>query len=298
MSTQPTRDALGAALPLLACPHCAGPLSRSDSGADSGPVRCAAGHTFDVARQGYLSLLTGSGTRGLRADDADMVGCRERVQGAGVFDTVTSALVESLQAARRGSAPGPGALLDLGGGPGHYAAACLEALPARDVPVGIGIDLSRYASRRAARVHARLAAIVADAWGTLPLATGVARIALCVFAPRNPDELARVLAPGGVLAIVTPRRGHLAGLTVAGEAVAIAPDKSERLAAQLTGWRAVTSRIVDEPLSVTGEQAADLLLMGPSAWHVDRAAQRRRLAARESVHTRLAVDVTVVTPDG
>lgn len=283
----PITAALEAALPLLACPHCAGTLR-----GEGDRVRCGAGHTFDAARQGYLSLLTGAGTRGLHADDADMVACRERVQGAGLFEPVTRALGVALAQARAG----PGALVDLGGGTGYYAAACLDTLPPERTPLGIGVDLSRYAARRAAQAHPRLASVVADAWRALPLRDGVAGIALCVFAPRNPEELARVLAPAGVLAIVTPREGHLSGLGDDAAAVRIAPDKSQRLAAQLAGWHRVASRVVDEPLVVPGSSAADLLLMGPSAWHVDRAQQRERLTARESVTTRLAVDVTVVAP--
>ncbi len=39
-------------LSLLRCPHCGGALERAGDA-----VRCADGHSFDLARQGYLSLL-------------------------------------------------------------------------------------------------------------------------------------------------------------------------------------------------------------------------------------------------
>lgn len=345
MSASP---ALQAVLPLLTCPHCAGPLRRDD-----GPVRCPSGHSFDVAKQGYLNLLTGAGTRGLRADDAEMVAARDRVQSAGVFASVANALVAAL----REFEPPPGALVDLGGGTGYYAAACLAAgpapagadptTPATPEPgtsepasggdgtgagdsgigtgvgrlgtgaggsasggdgtgaagsgigaerLGIGLDLSRHAARRAARAHPRLASVVADAWSGLPLGDGVAGIALCVFAPRNPAELARILTPRGVLAVVTPRAGHLAGIADLAGAVRVDPGKSDRLAAQLQGWRLRSTRPVEEVISVSGETAADLLLMGPAAWHVDRAATRSHLSAGGDVDTRLAVDITLATP--
>ena len=41
-------------LPYLCCPHC-GPAWPSPVAA----VRCASGHAFDVARQGYVNLLPG-----------------------------------------------------------------------------------------------------------------------------------------------------------------------------------------------------------------------------------------------
>lgn len=62
-------------LPLLRCPVCAAALHRA------GPaVRCPAGHSFDVARSGYVSLLPGgAGT----ADTAQMVAARDRFLSAG-----------------------------------------------------------------------------------------------------------------------------------------------------------------------------------------------------------------------
>lgn len=334
----PLRPALADALGVLACPHCGSSLQAGDEGGrSSSPVRCERGHAFDAARQGYLSLLTGGGAHGLHADDADMVASRERVQAGGVLAPVAAALVDALRAA----APAPGALVDVGGGTGYYAAACLDGLDRHDgldghdrrdrneghgghdrddrddghdrhggemtagvrlsahdsVRLGVVLDLSRYAARRAARAHPRLAAVVADAWGALPLRDGAAGVVLCVFAPRNSAEFARILAPGGVLAVVTPRAGHLSGLADVEGGLRVDPDKSDRLAAQLAGWTRLTTHHVDTRVTVDGPAAADLLLMGPAAWHVDGTALRRRLAEQRPVETRLAVDVTLATPD-
>lgn len=276
-------------------------------------MRCTSGHAYDVARQGYVSLLTGAGTRGLTADDADMVAARERVQGAGLFAPVAAALSEALSEhldeafAQVGTG---GALIDVGGGTGYYAAACLGAPTPPDagesahnsVRLGVSLDLSRYAARRAARAHPRLASVVADAWAGLPVRDEAAAAVLCVFAPRNAAEFARVLSPGGVLAVVTPAPGHLGAVTdlVDGDRgrVRIDPDKSDRLAAQLRGWRIRSTRRVEATMRVDGAAAADLLLMGPAAWHVDRAATRARLAEGPGLDVGLAVDLTVASPDG
>lgn len=45
---------LDAVTDLLACPQCERGLDLDD-----GVLLCEAGHSFDVARQGYVSLLTG-----------------------------------------------------------------------------------------------------------------------------------------------------------------------------------------------------------------------------------------------
>ncbi len=103
-------DALAAALPLLSCPACAA-RDGGDALSAVGPgsVGCAAGHRFDVARQGYLSLL------GPRAR-TDTGGHRRHGRGARRSSSgrVTSARSPTRSARR--SSPHP--VLELGAGPG------------------------------------------------------------------------------------------------------------------------------------------------------------------------------------
>jgi len=231
-------------------------------------VRCATGHAYDVARQGYLSLLAGA--RPPAGDDAAMVAARERVLGAGWFAPLTQALA-------RAAAPGarPGAVVDVGGGTGHHLGGVLEPAPGRD---GIVLDVSRYALRRAARVHPRVAAVGADVWGPLPLGDAVAASVLCVFAPRNGAELARVLAPGGVLVVATPAPEHLGALVEALDLLRVDPRKDERLAEQLAGGFVLQARErVDWTMALGRDDALALAAMGPSAFHGSSTAWADRL---------------------
>lgn len=77
---------LDEAVRFLICPHCGEALEAADR-----TLRCPAGHAYDVARQGYVSLLP-AGTRGLVGDTAAMVRARERVLDAGHFAPVADAL--------------------------------------------------------------------------------------------------------------------------------------------------------------------------------------------------------------
>jgi 23S rRNA (guanine745-N1)-methyltransferase len=261
-------EALRSALPLLRCPRCGSALR------EDGAVRCDQGHAFDVARQGYLSLLAGA--RPPAGDDAAMVAARERVLGAGWFAPLTAALA-------RAAAPGArrGALVDLGGGTGHHLAGVLDAAPDR---LGLVLDVSRYALRRAARAHPRAAAVGADTWGALPLGDGVAASALCVFAPRNGAELARVLAPGGVLVVATPAPEHLAALVEALDLLRVDPRKDERLAEQLAGgFELIARERVEWTLELERDEAAALAAMGPSAFHADVVARAAQLPATLTV---------------
>jgi 23S rRNA (guanine745-N1)-methyltransferase len=255
-----------AALEYLRCPHCGANLTLQCAA-----LVCAAGHAFDVARQGYVHLAPG---RALAGDTAAMVEAREAFLAAGHFATVTAAVVRAVTEVM--AAAGAGCVLDVGAGTGHHLAAVLEAAPGR---VGIALDSSTAALRRAARAHARIAAIACDAWGPLPLVDGAAAVALSVFAPRGGAELARVVAPGGALVVVTPTQAHLAELVAALGLVSVDPRKEERLARALgEAFAPVDARVHETVLALGHEDVRRLVAMGPSAHHTDRETVRRRVA--------------------
>ncbi|MDN5570604.1 MAG: methyltransferase domain-containing protein [Propionibacteriaceae bacterium] len=241
---------LDAARGLLACPTCGQGLD-----ADARPVRCRAGHSFDVAKQGYLNLL--GAPPPAHADTSAMLDARARVLASGAFDAV-DALV-----ARR--ARGVRTVLDAGGGTGHHLARLLDAVPTAR---GVTLDVSVAAARRAARAHERAASIVADTWGTLPLLPGRFDLVTCLFAPRNMAEFARVLGDGGLLLVVTPDADHLASVRQRYGLLGIEPDKDDRLLRTASGlFEPVGRQSVRTPLAASAELVGDLIAMGPNAFH-------------------------------
>ena len=264
-------SALSAALPMLRCPYCRAPLTE-----DGATVRCTAGHAFDLARQGYLNLLSG-GSRAGTADTVEMVAARAAFLAAGHYRL----LAEALARAARG-----GPLLDVGGGTGWYATRLLDAAPGT---VGVTLDLSVPASRRAARAHPRLAAVVADAWQPWPVADAAFDTVLSVFAPRAPAETLRVLSHGGVLVVATPTPRHLAELVRDLGLVTVDPDKPERLAAQLSAFSAVGTELVEHELQLSVDGVAAVVGMGPSAHHATQPATGPRRVT-------LSVQVTTYAP--
>ena len=252
---------LADAVDLLRCPVCGGALTAGD-----GVLRCGQGHSFDVAKQGYVNLVPGNG------DSAEMVEAREAFLGAGHFRRLTGALVEEALGVEVG-----GAVVDVGAGTGHHLAYVLAAPPER---LGLALDTSTAALRRAARIHPRVAAIGADAWKPLPVRDEVAALVLSVFAPRNADELSRVLAPGGALIAITPTTRHLAELVGPLGLLSVPDEKEDRLDAQLAdGFELAGRRAVDHSMFLTRDEMAQLVRMGPSAWHVDEESVAERLAA-------------------
>ena len=244
-------------LHLLACSHCGEPLSRRE-----GSVACANGHSFDVARSGYLSLLPGDARLG-SADTAAMVAAREAFLGAGHYEPLAEALGEE---AERAGLPGTGCVIDVGAGTGWYLARVLERLPGRH---GLALDLSKNALRRAARAHPRIAAVACDVWRPLPVRDSTAALTLSVFAPRNGPEIARVLRPDGVLIVVTPTERHLAELVEELGLLTVDERKQERLAATLDAHLDHERRYEREwSLELTANDVVNAVAMGPSARHV------------------------------
>ncbi|MET7299042.1 putative RNA methyltransferase [Embleya sp. NPDC005575] len=274
---------LGDVVETLACPHCG-----ADLAGDAGGLRCAAGHTFDIARQGYVNLLTGAGSVGT-ADTAAMVAARVDFLGAGHYDPIGDALT----AACAGSVPGT--LVDVGAGTGHHLARVLDALPNR---YGLALDISKYALRRAARAHPRMGAAVCDAWRPLPVRTGAAARVLNVFAPRNPAELHRILAAEGTLVVAAPNAGHLAELVPALDLLQVDPDKQLRIDAKLAPWFTVRAReSVTFTMALDHTAIAGVVAMGPSAWHTDPERLRSAIAVlADPLAVTASVTVSVYDP--
>lgn len=223
-------------------------------------LKCPAGHSFDLAKQGYVTL-TGSDARGAAGDTAAMVAARAEFLSSGHYAPLTDALVNASL-----SAP-PGPVLDLGAGTGHHLAALLDAAPGR---VGVALDRSRYAARRAARSHPRTGAVVADTWRALPLQSGSTALVVCIFAPRNGSEIARVLAPDGILVVVTPESDHLAELIAPLGMLQVDERKDQRLAQSLEPFLYAAGRTERRWLMrLYGADVTALAAMGPSAHHLE-----------------------------
>ncbi|WP_416393972.1 MULTISPECIES: putative RNA methyltransferase [unclassified Curtobacterium] len=259
-------------LPVLACPVCAEPLGR----VDGGQVGCATGHRFDEAKQGHLTLLPAK-RRALTADTPEMVDARLRFLGRGHYAPIEQAVARAVA-----SVDVPGVVLDVGSGPGTYLAHALDAVSR----LGVALDLSAVAIRRAARIQERAGAVVGDVTERLPVVDGAAAVVLDVFAPRNQSEYARVLHPGGLLVVVTPRTGHLAELAEA--TITVDPEKERRLHDSLTP--AFVQRSAEDltwVMELSAEDVHDVVHMGPSHHHVT--------ADAEFLPTAVTAAVTVST---
>ena len=368
----------------FSCPVCAGKMSRVVPRDGVGPValRCAANHSFDVAREGHVNLLARRGSPKVTGDSSAMLHARRRFLNAGHYREVSDLVCRSVLAAvkdanaaadvleRRSASgassesdsesdadaepepepepatatatatvpatvpsklsprkrrlaankrkskaaksltrpstptaaaetrPPPPLVVDFGCGEGWW----LEQV-VRGVAADSGCDAARYAafdaSPAAARMTSKLLSkvdddmsasassdsesehqhptevAVADAQGGVPFCDGSVSAAMSVFAPRNPEELRRVVAPGGVAVVVSPGTNHLRqlrderareiGVTV----LDVAEGKQERTAASMraVGFALESETAVEGVMALRSGDVADLVGMGPSAFH-------------------------------
>lgn len=261
---------------MLACPECGDILAVRDRS-----LFCARGHGFDIARQGYVSLLTGASTK-MSGDTAAMLDARAAFQDARHFAPIAAAVASA--------GPGIRSTLEIGAGTGYYLAAVLDTAPDAH---GIALDVSKPAARRGARAHPRAASVLADVWRGLPLRAGTVDLVLAVFAPRNPDEVARVLAPGGSFVVVTPTPRHLSELIAPLGMIGVDAAKDDRLAETMSGrFDRIESELVEYSMRLTRPDVGNVVAMGPSAHHATDQRAARIAALPETVEVTASVTVS------
>ena len=242
---------------------------------------CPRGHSYDLAKQGYLNLLPSAST-GIDGDSAAMIGARTVFLGGGHYAPIRDAVIrraaecDGPQAGEGLRVAGEGLVVEVGAGTAYYLAGVVGATSGRR---GIALDVSRYAARRAAKVDPRIGSVVCDAWRELPLVDDSAHLMLNVFAPRNAAEMARVLAPDGSLLVVTPNQSHLAELVGVLGLVTVDEEKERRLQTSLSKeFAQVDSEVIESTMRLDRTAVEQLVMMTPSARHVDHAELAQQLA--------------------
>ena len=264
----------------LACPLDGLPLQRNDSA-----WRCASGHSFDIASQGYTNLLPVQHKRSRDPGDSkEMVAARRRFLTAGFYqpiaDAVSRAVLADLPAGTTISC------LDAGCGEGYYLRQLAAAVPDDQALALLGLDISKWAVLSAAKQNNRLTWVVGSN-ANLPVLPGTLDRVLCLFGFPVYAEFARVLKPRGRLIQVDAGPDHLREL----REIIYPSLKPERTADMQTpeGFSRLPTETVRFSIELTrAEQIADLLAMTP---HLYRAKAEARAEAAALTALSLSVDV-------
>ncbi len=243
----------------LLCPLCAEPLIRQEK-----RYCCSAGHSFDIARQGYVNLLPVQQKHSVDPGDT-----REQVLSRRAFldtQTYTPILEAVIHQAQKWCAQGE--ILDVGCGEGYYGAGLSKAL---GLPL-TGVDISKEAVRCAAARYKGPTWLCATA-AHLPVKRESVGLLTSLFAVTMEEEFLRVLQKGGLYIQVLAAEDHLLGLKriIYDELT----HKHKDSTPVLPGFTLVESQRVSFSFTLEGEQIPWLFSMTPHVFRIGAAGAKR-----------------------
>ena len=238
----------------LICPICGNTLHKAEH-----CYRCENNHSFDMARQGYVNLLTVQQKHSLNPGDTrEQVLSRRAFLEAGYYSPIAQAIIETA-----GDLNISGTILDVGCGEGYYSARVAAALGA-DLT---GLDISKEAVRCAAAKYKGPTWLTATA-AHIPVPDKSADLLMSLFAITLPEEFSRVLKDGGYFFQVLAAQDHLLQLKSI-----IYPElklKEKDSIPDLPGFERVRSVPIRFSFTVEGEQIQNLFSMTPHVFRITR----------------------------
>lgn len=246
---------------------------------------CGAGHSYDVARSGYVNLLQPQDRRSAAAGDSRAsVDARASLLAAGIGRTLIAAVANRAAALDLPDTP---VVVDLGCGSGDALAALTDR-----AGTGVGIDLSTAAVERAARHFPDRTWIVANADRRLPLLDRSVDLIVSIHGRRNPADAARVLAAAGYLLVAVPAADDLIELR---ELVQGQPVERDRASAVLAEHEPLF-RLVDQTVAreVLDLERAALLQLLRGTYRGVRHGAAERVAALTRMDITLASDLLLL----
>ena len=249
---------------VMVCPVCGGRLDLTSEGRS---LACRVGHSFDIARQGYVNLYRGKPVNEYSKESFRQ---RQQILEKGMYAHILDEICSFLQDAcgdGSGDACGTGCelvhtgagrplggkpcdirsriLLDAGCGEGYYTREIASRLggcglePAGKTQGGCGLDLygvdlsrdsvqlAASTANQAGGAASTIKWLVADI-GHLPVRDGSVDILLDIFTSANYEEFRRVLSADGYLIKVIPGEDHVKELREAASSQLHHKDYKER----------------------------------------------------------------------
>jgi len=251
---------------------------------------CENGHTFDIARQGYVNLLPVQHKRAKHPGDSkEMVSARSRFLDSGVYEPIVKKLSEVtlLQVTDADEV----CIMDAGCGEGYYLDAVFHYLKEKDINCGIsfmGLDISKDAIAVSAKRNKLISWIV----GTNrhpPVDDASVDVIICVFGFQSFEGFHKVLKPGGKLILVEPGPDHLQELRKIIYTEVKKSDPQDLAYAKKAGFVLTDSQQLQFNTVLTNNQKiSDLLVMTP---HFYRATKEGREAANKLQQLDLTIDI-------
>ena len=250
-----SKRAAGAALMndhigLFACPICQTQMVVREQGS----LCCEGNHTFDIAKQGYVNMMTHAASSKY---SKELFESRSAIIASGLYDRLEATIAEKLVGVKT--------VLDTGCGEGSHLARIMAQI---EGVIGIGIDIAKEGILTAARQYPEQIWCVGDL-AKSPYAEGSFDAILNILSPANYEEFKRLLAPGGCVVKVVPQSGYLKELRT--QLYADSEKETYSNAQTVERFKEIFAHTTVERLTytmpITSEQIPALLTMTPMGWH-------------------------------
>ncbi|WP_337077884.1 putative RNA methyltransferase [Acinetobacter pittii] len=236
---------------ILMCPVCRQSLNLTER-----TWRCEQGHSYDVAKQGYVNLHVVQHKHSKNPGDTpESVDARRAFLQGDYYQPLQQAVVALLKQLD------VKAILDIGCGEGYYTSAMQQV-----VEQCVGVDIAKNAVQRAAKLNTEVTWVVGTG-ATLPVLDQSMDACTSLFSPIPQAEIARVLKDDdGYLIVVTPASEHL---YVMREALfeQVNPHTPEKFVEQLQDlFELKQEQIIDAPFVLDQQALKNLIAMTPYAY--------------------------------
>lgn len=160
---------------------------------------CPRGHSFDIARSGYINLLQPQERRSRNPGDTPAaVAARQRLHDRGVNLPLVDAIAEMI------APSADDVILDAGCGDGFFLGTLARRIGFDAHGVDISVPAIRAAARRYPPAEGRFEWVVANADRFVPYVDGSFSLVLSITARMNAAEFRRVLRRDGRLLVAIP----------------------------------------------------------------------------------------------
>ena len=183
---------------ILICPVC-----KNELNIENRTFRCESNHCFDIAKEGYVNLLSAHKSGDNTGDNKEMARSRRDFLEKGFYSPLAVAVGECLE---KYSSDGDN-VLDICCGEGYYTSELTKKYNRNFY----GFDLSKNMVRLAAKRKCNAQFFVANI-ASIPIKSNSVKFAFHLFAPFHSGEFSRIISNDGVVVTAIPGKEHLYGL--------------------------------------------------------------------------------------
>jgi len=245
-------------------------------------LRCAAGHHFDQAKEGYWNLTQPQDKKSLNpGDNPNAVLARnrwlQRGYAAGLIATLKAWIPASTKQMR---------ILDLGCGDGSFGPAFFQDQATNFC----GIDLSKQAIKLAAKHWPEATWVLANADRGLPVTDSSVDCVVSLFGRRPVAEISRVLSPNGCCIVAVPGEDDLIELRKQFQKEGARRSRVEAIVEEMNGHglRCVEQKQWQTQIEIGPDEIADALAM---TYRAVRWSEQKRVASIDATKVTQAADL-------